>query len=200
MSSSIPRAESALFYALNGETGHCDESRVSIREVAGFGYLVLRGDSEGRALTSGVSTVLDVELPPRPDRFVQADDIRVFGVGPDEWLLQVPTGEEHSIETRLRDRLTGHFAVTDVTGGYTAIKLSGAEAPLVLAKSCSYDLHPAKFGVGNAVQTAFAATSALIARTGDSEYQIVTRRSFADYIAAWAADAAREYRATANEP
>ena len=64
----------------------------------------------------------------------------------------------------------------------------------MLAKGCPLDLHPRVFGPGHCAQSQIARVNAIIhQRDGSPSYDIVVRRSFADYLARWLDDAAAEY-------
>jgi sarcosine oxidase gamma subunit len=66
----------------------------------------------------------------------------------------------------------------------------------VLKKSSLYDFEgwaSAKPASGLVVQTPFAKASAVISNRCDGSYDLVIRRSFADYVAQWLLDAGGEF-------
>jgi sarcosine oxidase subunit gamma len=186
--------ESPLTYriaATRRDAGH--DAGVVIREEAFKGQLNLRGDPDSEMFRSGVADALGVELPVVPGTFSTNGDASVYWLGPTEWLVIVTGGFETEVQARLRQTLSGHFAVVDISGGQTIIKLSGEAVQMVLKKSSVYDFHSSHFQVGRCVQTTFAKATALISKTGDNAFNLVIRRSFADYIFRWIIDAADEY-------
>ena len=64
----------------------------------------------------------------------------------------------------------------------------------LLAKGCPVDLHPSVFDVGQCAQSHLAKAPILL-RQVDREptFEIIVRRSFADYFWTWLEDAAAEY-------
>jgi sarcosine oxidase, subunit gamma len=88
-------------------------------------------------------------------------------------------------------------AAVDVSAQRTTIRLRGTHARDVLAKGCSIDLHPREFRPGEAVQTILGqAAVVLVALSEDAtDYRILVRSSFAQYLAAWLLDAAGEFTA-----
>jgi heterotetrameric sarcosine oxidase gamma subunit len=103
-----------------------------------------------------------------------------------------------NLEASLRESLPGHIAVVDVSGGQTLVNLRGIRVALdtVLKKSSVYDFAAwadAPSGSGRCVQTTFASASALFSNKPDGSYDLVIRRSFADYVAQWLLDAGREF-------
>ena len=87
------------------------------------------------------------------------------------------------------------YALTDLTSGQICIRLSGEGARDVLAKGSTLDFHPRVFRVGQCAQTVLGKASMLIARLGASTgiFDIVVRRSYAEYAAQWLYRAAEEY-------
>jgi sarcosine oxidase subunit gamma len=143
--------------------------------------------------TPGVHKALGLELPGALS--VVADgETSLQWLAPDEWLLIVAGGSEFEVEGRLREALAGqHISVVNVSGGQTLLELSGDKVRELLMKSTSYDVHPNNFPVGKAVGTVFAKSQLLIRHVGESTWQLVIRRSFADYFWLWLQDASAEY-------
>ncbi|MBO0365508.1 sarcosine oxidase subunit gamma family protein [Pseudomonas shirazensis] len=166
---------------------------VTLREKKLLGHLTLRGDGHDPAFASGVHKALGLELPVALT-VVAKGETSLQWVGPDEWLLIVPGGQEFAVEQQLRNALAGlHIQVVNVSGGQTLLELQGANVRDVLMKSTSYDVHPNNFPVGKAVGTVFAKSQLVIRRTGEDTWELVIRRSFADYWWMWLQDASAEY-------
>jgi len=192
------RRESPLHYVITtemraGELENTQSYGVVLREVQAKGYLTLRGNSNEASFTDGVLAALDMSLPTQVSTCLNSGDICIYCLGPDEWMLTVPGGHEAAIEARLRENLTGHFSVVDVSGGQTLINLSGDNVSSVLKKSSGYDFDELVFGVGRCAQTTMAKTTALVSKQADGSFDLIVRRSFSDYIFSWIADAAEEY-------
>ncbi|PRY64866.1 sarcosine oxidase subunit gamma [Vreelandella songnenensis] len=167
---------------------------VTLREKALLGHLVLRGGAI--VLDEAVRQVLDMNLPAKPNALVFDDsgERSIQWLSPDEWLLIVPGGEECTLEHALREALgDAHFSIVNASGGQTVLSLSGENAREVLMKSISYDVHPSAFPVGKGVTTVFAKASVVLRRPSEAEWELVVRRSFADYCYRWLLDASSEY-------
>ncbi|WP_462379900.1 sarcosine oxidase subunit gamma [Pseudomonas sp. Marseille-QA0892] len=166
---------------------------VTLREKALLGHLTLRGDSRDTGFAEGVHRALGLELPAALC-VVSQGDRSIQWMSPDEFLIIVPRGEEFRVEQDLRAALDGqHIQVVNVSGGQTILELSGPKARDVLMKSTSYDVHPNTFPVGKAVGSIFAKSSLYIRHIGQDTYELLVRRSFADYTWAWLQDASGEY-------
>ncbi|PMR72749.1 sarcosine oxidase subunit gamma [Billgrantia endophytica] len=184
----------AWSYHETGCPGVSQKSRVVLRERAMLGHLILRGGAI--ALDEALREVLGLALPARPGGLNHdSEGVRsIQWLSPDEWLVIVPGGEAFALEQRLRNALGGaHYAIVDVSGGQTLIELEGEAARELLMKSTPYDVHPANFPVGKGVTTVFAKATAIVRRPTEDRWELVVRRSFADYCYRWLLDAGEEY-------
>ena len=115
---------------------------VTLREKKFLGHLTLRGDGHDPAFAAGVHKALGLELPVALT-VVANNEMSLQWMGPDEWLLIVPGGQEFAVEQTLRAALEGlHIQVVNVSGGQSLLELRGPNVREVLMKSTSYDVHP----------------------------------------------------------
>ena len=174
---------------------------VTLTERPFMVHLDLRSDPSDRAFLDAAGGALGAALPLEPNTVARGPETAALWLGPDEWLILAPPdggGLESTIESALEGR---RHAVVDVSGGQTVIGLSGGRARDVLAKGCTLDLHPRAFGPGRCAQTLVAKANATIWQTGDGpSYDLIVRRSFAEYLALWLVDASREYGLTIIPP
>jgi sarcosine oxidase subunit gamma len=169
---------------------------IGAREVPFLTQLNLRLDPDSLAALE-VGKVLGGPLPTVPCTASRFGDVEVLWLGPDEWLVLAPAGQEKALATSLREAIgAADGAVTDVSAQRTALELSGAHAHEVLARGCSIDLHPKVTSVGSCVQTLLAQTGVVIVVRDEtaSEFLVLVRSSFADYLASWLIDACAEVR------
>ena len=132
-------------------------------------------------------------LPLSPLTSVEQGYLVVRWIAPDEWLISLPNDRVFDLETRFRAEMNGHHSLVNGSGGMTVYKLRGKHVVDMLKKSTPVDLHDSEFPVGKVVSTVFAKAGAVIRRTGESEFELVVRRSFADYVWLWIQDASQEY-------
>ncbi|MFT5013258.1 MAG: sarcosine oxidase subunit gamma [Dinoroseobacter sp.] len=163
---------------------------VRFREFV-LGHLVIRGTAGD--LQPATESVLGMALPIEPLTSANARDRCMRWVSPDEWLLTAPADELFDLESRLRSETSGHVALVNVSGGQTVLQLEGNAAIEVLMKSTGYDVHPLNFAVGKVVTTTLGRAQVLLRRSDEMSYELVIRRSFADYLFAWLQDAAAEF-------
>ncbi|WP_232429022.1 sarcosine oxidase subunit gamma [Aromatoleum toluclasticum] len=171
------------------------DAGVVVREKPFLGHLVLRGRAEDEAFRAGVERVLGLALPLAlgPVARDEARGVSLQWMSPDEWLIVVPAGLEFDAEAALRRELTGHYAVMNTSGGQTVLELTGPKVRELLMKCTPYDVHPRAFPVGKGVSSVFAKSSAVIRRVDEERWELVIRRSFADYLYRWILDAAEEF-------
>ena len=159
------------------------------------GQLALRGNSADHEFVEGVQGVLKVGVPLDANTAIVGGDITLLWLGPDEWLVVTPDGQETELAKRINDALAGqHFAVSDVSDSRAVIGLTGVHARDVLMKGCSLDLHPRVFNAGDCAQSGLARCHMLLHQINEiPTYDVYVHRSFSDYAWRWLEDAAREY-------
>ncbi len=158
------------------------------REVEGLCLVNLRGKGAEDHFQAAILAVTGVALPRTPSTCHASNDVLLHWLGPREWLLQAPLAELPSL---LAGFDSEGIAATDVTSGYSVIELSGDAVVNLLKKASHYDFYG--FTAGLSVQTNFAMTSGVLWRTETGAMRLLVRRSFADYVQRWIADASAEY-------
>ena len=172
-----------------------NESGIVIWEQSYLGHLNLRGDPYDIDFLKAVESVIGFALPLKSNTIADNDQFTVFWLGPNEWLLITPQNLEKKIEEEMNREFQGIFAsITDISGGQTIITVGGDNARNVLAKGCTLDLHPNAFNSSQCAQTLVSKTNVII-RYSDStaSFDLIVRRSFADYLGTWLYDASLEY-------
>lgn len=174
------------------ELGEAKGPAPEIREIPFLGYLNLRGKPANTAFLAAVLKVLGCEPPIEPNTLVESGDIRIYWLGPDEWLVITPTGRQGQVQAELLKALDGVFSsVVDNSSGLTLVEVSGDNAAALLATDCPLDLHPSVFKPGQCAQTRLAKAGMTIAPLRNGEgFEVILRRSFADYLLLWMQDAA----------
>lgn len=200
--SSIPVMETPLQHAnlkkLSVRTGS-DQGVVLIEQPV-TGLLVMRARSDIPALQSALTSVLNVALPVTLQSNTgnadssAATSCCVRWVAPDEWMLSCPLNKAFEIENALRESIGDKsVAIVNVSGGFTALELIGPHASDVLKKSTGYDVHPSNLTPGKVVNTVFAKAQVTLRCIDTGHYEILVRRSFADYVWHWLQVASGEY-------
>jgi len=171
------------------------ESPLRLERLLDITYVNLRGDSQNAELQAAVRDACKAALPNESNTVV-GEDCMIFWLGPDEWMLVGDNVGSDGLAAKLAAKLADqHVAINDVSGGLVCYRLLGDGARRLLAKGCTLDLHPSVFGPGQCAQTGLAKAGVLIRPLpADSGYDLIVRRSFADYLWQWLLRAGREYR------
>ncbi|AOJ04936.1 MULTISPECIES: sarcosine oxidase subunit gamma [Burkholderia] len=188
------RLESPLVGA--GDALKAHDARASkkfrFRERPFLDLVNVRGEPNDPAFVRAFEQVVGCRPPMKPNTVARSADYDVLWLGPDEWLVRsngaVAAG---ALEAKLAEAVQGMYAAAvDVGSGYTVVEVSGERARDVLARGCPLDLHPRMFGVGQCAQSHYFKASIALVPMGGDTFDIVVRRSFADYFSRIMLDAA----------
>lgn len=102
--------------------------------------------------------------------------------GPGEWLVLSEVHAPETLVAELAVRLGDFAFVIDQSHGRVALTLSGPDAARILANGIAVDLHPDVFAVGRAGNVLCNHLSVNLARTGETSFDLVVMRSFADAL------------------
>ena len=185
-------ASPALDASMFGPSVDAPAAGVRVRLPGVVGLLVVRAEPTLAGLAGAFSDALGLDLPERLGSTASGTRCARW-LAPDEWLLSCPPAESADLERRLRAALDGAFAVTNVTGGYAVLEIAGPDARTALAKSTPLDVDPRAFAPGRVAGTVFAKTTLTLRHVEDGRYELICRRSFADYVARWIARASAEH-------
>jgi len=154
--------------------------------LASMGQLNLRGRPDDAEFARAIESVLQQALPLEPNT-VSTGHHRLFWLGPDEWMVIAERSQLADIAGRLEAAVRGlHAAVNDVSSGHVLMRLCGPQAVDVLAAGCTLDLHPKTFPPGRCAQTGLAKAAVLLyPLDSPAAFELVVRRSFADYLLRW---------------
>ncbi|PQV49127.1 sarcosine oxidase subunit gamma [Paraburkholderia sp. BL21I4N1] len=155
----------------------------------------VRGDTRDAAFMQAMESVLGCRPPEKANTIARGNGYDLLWLGPDEWLVRSATAHDASRSAPLQAKLGAAFAgvfaaVVDIGSGYTVLEISGTRTREVLARGCPLDLHPKLFGEGQCAQSHYFKASMTLVPTGANSFDIVVRRSFADYFVKMMLDAA----------
>ncbi|KXU82079.1 sarcosine oxidase subunit gamma [Paraburkholderia monticola] len=155
----------------------------------------VRGDTRDAAFMRAVEEAIGCKPPQTPNTVARGNGYDMLWLGPDEWLVRSEAAHDATrtapLQAKLGPAFAGVFAsAVDVGSGYTVLEISGTRVRDVLARGCPLDLHPGLFGVGQCAQSHYFKASIALLPTGADSFDIVVRRSFADYFVRIMLDAA----------
>jgi sarcosine oxidase subunit gamma len=155
----------------------------------------VRGDTRDAAFMQAVEGVIGCRPPEKANTIVRGNGYDMLWLGPDEWLVRSAMAHDATRTAPLQGKLGAAFAgvfasAVDIGSGYTVLEISGTRTREVLVRGCPLDLHPTLFGEGQCAQTHYFKASMTLLPTGADSFDIVVRRSFADYFVKIMLDAA----------
>ncbi|MFM0161040.1 sarcosine oxidase subunit gamma [Paraburkholderia sediminicola] len=155
----------------------------------------VRGDTRDAAFMQAVEGVIGCRPPEKANTIARGNGYDMLWLGPDEWLVRSAMAHDATRTAPLQAKLGAAFAgvfasAVDIGSGYTVLEISGTRTREVLVRGCPLDLHPTLFGEGQCAQTHYFKASMTLLPTGADSFDIVVRRSFADYFVKIMLDAA----------
>ncbi|MBI1778689.1 MAG: sarcosine oxidase subunit gamma [Proteobacteria bacterium] len=176
--------------------GGADPAGLILAERRFPGQVILRGDGADQGFLAAAQSVLGVAPPILPNTVAGAAGIDVLWLGPEEWMLVTPPGQEAGLVERLNAACAGlHAGAIDVSDARAVIRLEGSAARRVLAKGTPLDLGASVLGPGRCAQTSLGRATVILRPVGPTgqAYEVHVGRSFAPYLWAWLLDAGREF-------
>jgi sarcosine oxidase subunit gamma len=114
-------------------------------------------------------------------------------LGPDEQLILAAVDAGETVASQLRVALSAlPHSLVDMSHRQLALEVSGASAQTLLSAGCPLDLHLSAFPVGMCTRTVLGKADIVLWRTGPESFHVEVWRSFADYVARFLTEAARE--------
>lgn len=193
MSDSLRRQHGLEFFLRSPRQADANRAGVHAHVLDGVAHINLRGDAEDVDFLNAVQNNLGQPLPIAPNT-VSNGQHHVYWLGPDEWLIVSAENNAAALAAGLLDALKNqHVSINDISGGQVTVQLEGDNVRDVLSKGCPIDLHSDVFRPGDCAQSGLAKAVVLIGCfDGPNRFELIVRRSFADYLARWLQQAARD--------
>ena len=190
-----PRRESPLVGIEAEEVPTLKLRDVLLQEQPFIGYLNLRFQPENVELAARLGELLDLQVPFHANTFSANQARACVWLGPDEWLIVVSETELEKTINAINKLIANEFAtLTDQSSAMTMFKIAGSGAVELLSRGIVFDLHPSEFLPGHSAQTVIAKSPATILNRSSEKtcFELLVRRSFADYLWRWFAKAGSE--------
>lgn len=154
----------------------------------------LAGDPGDGAFLDAVAGYLGAPPPVDPNTVAEGTDCSILWLAPSRWLAVSSRRPAQGFEDGLLAAL-GEVpaAVTDVSNGRTAIRVSGRAARGLFAKGCPLDFHARRFRPGDCAQSSLGQIATLFHAVGNDRIDIYFARGFAVSLWVWLTDAAAEF-------
>lgn len=127
-------------------------------------------------VVAAIRTATGLAVPEGPGTGVAEETKAAFGFAPRRFLV---VDQAAGVEAALAEAVGEDGAVTALSHGRTAIRISGPRAEWVLSKFFAIDFSLSAFPVGAGRSTAHHDVFAQIQRTGSDQFDLYVFRSFA---------------------
>ena len=162
---------------LNGYVREFDG--VSLAEVTGHALVSIATLLGGeKALNTALKAAFGVEAPAGGQSVLGKKDTRLISSGADQCLALFPHAG-HDGEATVAKALKGKAYTTEQTDAWVILKIEGPRSRAALARFCPLDLHPDAFAENQAARTVMEHMSAVIIRTGDDSFHLLSASSSA---------------------
>jgi sarcosine oxidase subunit gamma len=163
--------------------------RFTLSEAPPAARFILRG---AEAVRVACGMVFGAEPPSELGLAGENGGRAALWLGPDEWLLIADSVDAALIGDVLESVLEGTaHSLVDVSHRQIGLIASGPTAARVLNAGCPLDLDLRAFPVGFATRTVFDKVEIVLWRRAPATFRVEVWRSFAPYLAASLAEAAR---------
>jgi sarcosine oxidase, subunit gamma len=163
--------------------------RFALSEAPPAARFILRG---GEAVRVACGMVFGAEPPSELGPAGEGGGRAALWLGPDEWLLIADGADAAAIDDVLESVLEGiAHSLVDVSHRQIGLIASGPAAARALNAGCPLDLDPHAFPVGMATRTVFDKVEIVLWSRAPATFHVEVWRSFAPYLAASLAEAAR---------
>lgn len=152
--------------------------------LGGWNIINFRGDPSDTRFVDGVKIATKLTLPTATRSTTLDLRQSIIWAGPDDWFWISRELSAKEMCDSLKKSLEGlHCAVTDVSGGYEILRLSGKSVTEVLAQGCPLDFHETQFKTGQSAGSVFFKASIWIWKVDDAPtFELLVRTSFKKYV------------------
>ncbi|WP_372609713.1 sarcosine oxidase subunit gamma [Halomonas sp.] len=131
------------------------------------------------AAKKAIKTAFGVALPEVGLSDVAKDkSTAIMRLGTDQAFVLFPCATPDA-EPQIAAKLKGAAYTTDQTDGWCALQISGPGARRALERICPVDLHPGAFAINAIARTVMEHMGAIVARTGEDTYLLLSASSSA---------------------
>ena len=163
-----------------------DTAAVTIAWATPATRLIVRADTHAAA---AVGLALGVLLGTAPCRAVVARERAALWLGPDEWAVLGPEGDQ----VLLQQEVAVPASIVEVSDGWLGIDVAGPRAAWCINAFNPLDLDAPAFPVGACARTVFGKAQIVLWRMAADAFRIEVARSLAPYVWDCVAEAAREF-------
>jgi sarcosine oxidase subunit gamma len=184
--------------AVAGTIGRQHGGKINVTPLETFGaaLIIVRPDGEMQ-LANAIVAAFDL-APPPARRAVAGSSFDLIWAGPGKWLV---LSQDFTIASSLTKVLQDLAAVSDQSGSFGFLAISGGKVRNMFAKGLALDLHPQKFKPGDTALSPIAQINVHIWQTDEvPSFKLAVPRSMAASFWAWLVHAGSEFGLNIDAP
>jgi sarcosine oxidase subunit gamma len=156
-----------------------DWNGTRLRELTDLAAVAVSVPKEGAAaLRKKMKSAYGGAIPNVGESYVGKSDVRAMGFAVDQFMLvwdHTPHSGVPAVEKNLGN--TGYYV--EQTNNWVFLEMSGPLARAALARVCAINTHPDKFAVDQAERTSMEHMGAVLCRTGEDTFLVMSASSTA---------------------
>lgn len=138
--------------ALGNQSGHSVEiGPITLSEIADFSIVSVAARLGHESNCDDILTDLQSNSHAENGRINPTEELTVFGIGQDQWLVTDPVDIQEDLTIRLKGMFKQTASITEQSGAWACFDLSGPNLHFVLERLCPINF--AKLNPGAAVRT-----------------------------------------------
>ena len=145
----------------------------------------VRGPIADAAIDKALKRVIGCQRPTRPNSIEVGKAGRILWLGPDEWLVELPTDgalDQTALEAALAST---QATVCAVGAGLARVSVEGSQARWLLAAGSPLAGDRTAIAAGDCAQTRLAHASVIVVAESADALTVLVRRSMAGYLWQW---------------
>jgi len=177
-------------YLNNRQSLATSSAGVIVHVETNYNFLIIRGSSKDNEFLMHAEELFGQSLPLDFNASNIGEHL-MYWMSPNEWLV-VSQADIKNIIRNIKTEVNLH--AIDQTGGLVQMTLQGKYARDLLAKGCTLNVDEGVFLQGQCVQTGLSKANILLSLIDDSpKFNLIVRRSYAEYVARWLEHAGGEF-------
>lgn len=121
-------------------------------------------------------------LPDHPNTRTAEGEVELYHIGRDHWLARAPLAQEEMLEAQLKPgACPADISIVRVSDTLSFFRVTGPDAPQVMAIACPLDLHEIVFGADAVTYSELFGLKALVLRC-EGGFECAVEQSFGDMV------------------
>jgi len=177
-------------YLKNRQSLDAGSVGLTVEVETNYNFLIIRGSSKDNEFLMHAEELFGQSLPLDFNIFNVGEHV-MYWMSPNEWLVASQSDIKGLIKN-IKSEVNMH--AIDQTGGLVQMTLQGKNVRDILAKGCTLNVDEGVFLQGQCAQTGLSKANILLSLIdGSPKFNLIVRRSYAEYVVRWLEHAGGEF-------